>query len=200
MKKENSVMPNIVQKGFNEINIWTIETELYNRNRMIYIDDEIDESLSMAVIKQIKYLSLVSNEPIKLVISSPGGDVDYGLAIIDEIMNCGCRVEAVAIGRVASMAALIFAMCSNRQMYKHSTILIHNPFLLSGAKGTVENVKQQAEHLIDIQNLQAEMLSKACKQTKDKMLEICNKDQFMSAEEALKLGLCDEIIGGKENA
>ena len=199
MSERNSVMPSIVQKGFNETNIWSIETELFNKERIIYIDNSIDELLSISVIKQIRYLSNVSSEPITLIISSPGGDVDYGLAIIDVIKNCGCEVNAIAIGRVASMAALIFAMCNNRKMYEHSTILIHNPFLLSGAKGTVENVKQQAEHLIDIQNLQAEMLSKACKQEKEKMLEICNKDQFMSSKEALELGLCDEIIEGKNN-
>ena len=199
MSDRVNVMPDIILKDFNGTGLWNIETELFNKERIIYIDDEINQSLSLNVIKQIEYLSSISKDPINLIISSPGGDVDYGLAIIDTIKNCGCKVNAKAIGRVASMAALIFAMCNKRQMYKHSTILIHNPFLLSGAKGTVENVKQQAEHLIDIQNLQAEMLSKTCKQEKEKMLEICNKDQFMSSKEALELGLCDEIIGGKNN-
>lgn len=200
MCDKTTTIPNVIKKGFNETYSWTIETELFNKERIIYLDSEINDSVSIAIIKQIRYLSLESDEPINLIISSPGGDVDYGLAIIDVIKSCGCEVNAIAVGRVASMAALIFAMCKKRKMYEHSTILIHNPFLLSGAQGTVENVKQQAEHLIDIQNLQADMLSKACKQSKEKMLEICNKDQFMSSAEALELGLCDEIIGEKENA
>lgn len=195
-----SITPSIIHSGFNQTNLWDVETELFNKDREIFIDNEIDEKLSISVIKQIRYLASNSNEPITLIISSPGGDVDYGLSIIDVIKDCKLDFNAIAVGRVASMAALIFAMCKRRKMYKHSRILIHNPYLSSGAKGTLENVKQQADHLNDIQNLQAEMLAKACNQNVEKMLEICNKDQFMTSSEALELGLCDEVIGGKENA
>lgn len=195
-----SITPSIVHKGFNQTSTWDLETELYNSEREIFIDKEIDEKLAISIIKQIKFLSLDSVDPITLIISSPGGDVDYGLAIIDEIKKSKLDINAIAVGRVASMAALIFAMCKNRKMYEHSRILIHNPYLLSGASGTLENVKQQANHLNDMQNLQAEMLAKACNQSVEKMLEVCNKDQFMTSKEALELGLCDEIIGGNENA
>ena len=195
-----SITPSIVQKGFNQTSTWDLETELFNTKREIFIDKEIDENLAISIIKQIKCLSSESNDPINLIISSPGGDVDYGFAIIDEIEKCKFDVNALAVGRVASMAALIFAACKKRMMNKHSRILIHNPYLSSGAKGTLENVKQQAEHLNSIQDLQAEILAKACNQPKEKIMEICDKDQFMSATEAYEIGLCNHIIGGNKNA
>lgn len=191
----NYEMPYVIEKGFDGSNGLTIETKLFNDNRTIYLDCPIDSESALSIIKQIQLLSLVSKEKINLIISSPGGDIDYGLSIIDAIDNCGCKISAYALGRVASMASLIFVYCDERIMYKHSKLLFHNPFYGDGFGGDLNRIEYYSACLTKIQSIMTEIIKENSKLSDEEIKNICNKEQYMNPEEALQCGLIDRIEG-----
>jgi ATP-dependent Clp protease, protease subunit len=134
------------------------------------------------------------NLPIYLYINCPGGSVISGLAIYDTIQHIRSEVITVNLGLAASMAS--FLLCAGargrRFALPHSRVMIHQP--MGGAQGQAEDIRVEASQIMRIRNNIVKMYSMMTGQTTDQITLDLDRDNFMSAEEALKYGIIDEIV------
>ena len=135
--------------------------------------------------------------PITMYVNTPGGHVTAGLAIYDTMQYLKCDIHTVCIGLAASMGSIILAGGTKgfRFSLPHSEIMIHQP--LGGAEGQATDIKIAADHIIKTGNTLYSILARHTGQKIEKIEKDCDRDNFMSAEEALKYGLIDKIIKNK---
>ena len=173
--------------------------DLYSRlldDNIIMLDGEItDESASLCV-AQLLYLSAKDDaKDINMYINSPGGSVSAGLAIIDTMNLIPNDVNTIATGRAASMGAMILLSGTKgkRNALPHAEVMIHQP--LGGAQGQATDIAIRANHIIRTRETLYSMMSNATGKDIDEIAEACERDNFLTAEEARDFGLIDHIIG-----
>ena len=134
------------------------------------------------------------NQPIYLYINCPGGSVISGLAIYDTIQHIRSEVVTVNLGLAASMASFLLCAGSRGRRYAlpHSRVMIHQP--MGGAQGQAEDIRVEASQIMRIRNNLVKMYSLMTGQTTEQIVLDLDRDNFMSAEEALEYGLIDEIV------
>ena len=163
--------------------------------RIIILNGEIDDNLSMNIVAQLLYLyNKNSTKDINLYINSPGGSITAGMAIYDTINFIKCDVNTIGLGMCASMGAFLLSSGKKGKRYalKNTEIMIHQP--LGGAKGQVSDISIVTKRLIAIKNKINTIL--ATNTNKDlKQIEIdCERDYYMTSQEAKEYGLIDFII------
>ncbi len=177
---------------------WERAYDIYSRlleDRVVFLWDAIDSSVANTVIAQLLFLEKQDPKaPITMYINSPGGHVTAGLAIYDTMQYISCPVHTVSVWLSASMGSVILAGWAKGKRYAlpHSEIMIHQP--LGWAEGQATDIKLAAEHIIRTGNRLYTILAK---HTGKKVVQVekdCDRDNFMTAEEALKYGLIDKII------
>lgn len=173
--------------------------DLYSRlldDNIIMLDGEItDESASLCV-AQLLYLSAKDDaKDINMYINSPGGSVSAGLAIIDTMNLIPNDVNTIATGLAASMGAMILLSGTKRKRnaLPHAEVMIHQP--LGGAQGQATDVAIRANHILRTRETLYSMMSDATGKDIDEIAEACERDNFLTAEEARDFGLIDHIIG-----
>lgn len=173
--------------------------DLYSRlldDNIIMLDGEItDESASLCV-AQLLYLSAKDDaKDINMYINSPGGSVSAGLAIIDTMNLIPNDVNTIATGLAASMGAMILLSGSKgkRNALPHAEVMIHQP--LGGAQGQATDIAIRANHILRTRETLYSMMSDATGKDIDEIAEACERDNFLTAEEARDFGLIDHIIG-----
>ena len=173
--------------------------DLYSRlldDNIIMLDGEVtDESASLCV-AQLLYLSAKDDaKDINMYINSPGGSVSAGLAIIDTMNLIPNDVNTIATGRAASMGAMILLSGTKgkRNALPHAEVMIHQP--LGGAQGQATDVAIRANHILRTRETLYSMMSDATGKDIDEIAEACERDNFLTAEEARDFGLIDHIIG-----
>jgi ATP-dependent Clp protease, protease subunit len=147
------------------------------------------------VIAQLLFLQKADPKaPITLYLNSPGGHVTAGLAIYDTMQYISCPIHIVVIGLAASMGSIILAGGEKGKRFSlpHSEIMIHQP--LGGAEGQATDIRIAADHIHKTGQTLYKILAKHTGQTLEKIEKDCDRDYFMSAEEALAYGLIDKII------
>ena len=134
------------------------------------------------------------NQPIYLYINCPGGSVISGLAIYDTIQHIKSEVVTVNLGLAASMASFLLCAGSRGRRFAlpHSRVMIHQP--MGGAQGQAEDIRVEASQIMRIRNNLVKMYSLMTGQTQEQIVIDLDRDNFMSAEDALKYGLIDEIV------
>ena len=134
------------------------------------------------------------NQPIYLYINCPGGSVISGLAIYDTIQHIRSEVVTVNLGLAASMASFLLCAGSRGRRYAlpHSRVMIHQP--MGGAQGQAEDIRVEASQIMRIRNNLVKMYSLMTGQTTEQIVLDLDRDNFMSAEQALEYGLIDEIV------
>lgn len=155
--------------------------------------------MASSVIAQLLYLESVdSTKPIHLYINSPGGTVTDGLAIYDTIQFVRAPVYTVAMGLAASMGSLLLAAgaAGHRMALPNARIMIHQPH--GGAQGQASDIAIQAKEILYTRNRLNEIYVKHTGQKLEKIEQSMERDNFMSAEEALAFGLIDKVIVKKE--
>ena len=168
-------------------------------NRIITLTGEVNDVSSLQVIAELLHHNSEDNQaPIYLYINSNGGDIDYGLGIYDTIQHIEAPVYTVCTGFAASMGAFLLSCGEkgHRSALKHSRILIHQP-LISGSSRYAEkesDLRNKAESLLKCRNILEKIMADNANQPLDIMHKACERDNWMSAEEALAFGLIDEII------
>lgn len=181
--------PNVPVKGKE----WSVLSELL-KARTIRIDGPIDENVAAIVNASIDYLeNQNSNEPIHLLINSSGGIVTDGLAIVDRIRNCHCPIHTYASGQAGSMASIILVAGNKRYATPNTQIMIHQPW------GGAEDANQTDMDISanDLRETRETLTRIYAEETGippqyiDKLIE---RDHYMNAQRALKLGLIDEIM------
>ncbi len=171
--------------------------DIYSRlleDRIIMLSGAIDDNVANTVVAQLIYLE--GKDPDKdicLYINSPGGSVTAGLAIYDTMNYIKCDVSTICIGMAASMGAFLLSSGAKGKRYSlpNSEIMIHQP--LGGAQGQASDIKIQAEHILKIKD----KLNKILSENTGKPIEVVEKDtdrdNYLSADEALEYGLIDKI-------
>lgn len=172
--------------------------DIYSRlleDRIIFLRDAIDDDVANVVIAQILFLAAKDpSKDIRLYINSPGGVVTAGLAIYDTMRFVKCDVATICIGQAASMAAVLLAAGApgKRSALPNSRILLHQAS--GGAQGQASDVEIQAAELLRVRDLLVKILSDHTGKPKRTIQKDTDRDNYLSAKEAVEYGLVDRII------
>lgn len=176
--------------------------DIYSRllkERIIFLADEVNDATASLVIAQLLFLEAEdSTKDISLYINSPGGSVSAGMGIYDTMNYIKCDVSTICVGMAASMGAFLLAGGAKGKRYAlpNSEIMIHQP--LGGTKGQATDIKIHADHIIKTRTKLNTILSEATGKPLDVIERDTERDNFLSAEEALEYGLIDCIMTNRE--
>ncbi|MBD5097848.1 MAG: ATP-dependent Clp endopeptidase proteolytic subunit ClpP [Lachnospiraceae bacterium] len=176
--------------------------DIYSRllkERIIFLGDEVNDTTASLVIAQLLFLEAEdTTKDISLYINSPGGSVSAGMGIYDTMNYIKCDVSTICVGMAASMGAFLLAggAKGKRMALPNSEIMIHQP--LGGTKGQATDIKIHADHIIRTRTKLNTILSEATGKPLDVIERDTERDNFLSAEEALEYGLIDRIMTNRE--
>ncbi len=172
--------------------------DIYSRlleDRIIFLGSGIDAMTANTVIAQLLFLEKADpKKDITLYVNSPGGHVTAGLAIYDTMQHIKPDVSTVCVGLAASMGSIILCGGAKGKRFclPHSEVMIHQP--LGGAEGQATDIRIAAEHIKKTGDVLYNILAKHSGQTIKKVEKDCDRDNFMTAEEAKKYGLIDHVV------
>lgn len=169
------------------------------KDRIIFIGDVISDVTANLIIAQILFLQMEdAKRDINIYINSPGGAVTAGLAVYDTMQFVKCDVATYCVGQATSMGALLLAAGVKGKRYglPHSRVMIHQPW--GGAQGQATDISIQAKEILRMRDSINGLLAQHTGQSLDKVKKDTDRDYFMSAEEAKKYGLIDEVIASKK--
>ena len=178
-----------------------LSDELYNNNRVIFFNEEVNSSSAEQLILQLLTLeNQKPGEPILLYINSNGGSTVAGLAIIDFLLSIKSPVYTACLGSAYSMAAVILAAGEkgHRTVSPHSSVMIHEPLIAGGMGGSATSIQRTAESILETKRTINELLAKFTGKSLEEIDEATSFDNMMNAEQAVNLGLVDEISVGLE--
>ncbi|MFH1088937.1 MAG: ATP-dependent Clp endopeptidase proteolytic subunit ClpP [Candidatus Uhrbacteria bacterium] len=188
------LIPTVIEKTTYGERAYDIYSRLL-KDRIIFLGTEIDDSVANTVIAQLLFLeSQDKTKDIKLYINSPGGSVTAGLAIYDAMQYVKSDVSTICIGMAASMGAVLLAAGAKgkRFVLPNSEIMIHQ--VLGGFQGQATDIKIHAERILKTKDRLNQILATHTGQPLKKVEGDTDRDNFMTAEEALKYGLVDKVI------
>lgn len=165
------------------------------QQRVVWMGEDFNHETSNALNKQLRYLEgLEPGKPITLYLNSPGGSIVDGMAVYDTIQQISSPVHCVVSGMAASMGSVILSGCEkgHRCIMKHGEVLLHQP--LGGARGPATDIQISARRIIKMKETLLRILAANCGQTYEKMLEDCDRDYWLDAEDAVTYGICDRIV------
>ncbi len=170
-------------------------------NRIVFLIGEISYARAAEVIMKILYLdNLKRDTEISLYINSPGGSVDDTMAIYDTMCFVGSPVATFCIGRAESGAALVLAAGTKGKRFAlpHAKVMLHQPW--GGVSGQAADIKIQAEEILKAKKMIHEILAKHTGQPADKIAAETERNRYMTAEEACRYGLIDEVLHEEDKA
>ena len=194
MDIKNTVVPYVVEQTGKGERSYDIYSRLLE-DRIIFLTGEINDAVADAVVAQLIYLEGKDpNKDICLYINSPGGSVTAGMAIYDTMNYIKCDVSTICIGLAASMGAFLLSSGAKGKRYAlpNSEIMIHQP--LGGAQGQASDIKIQADHIMKTKHRLNSILAKNCNRPYDLVELDTDRDNYLSADEALEYGLIDQIF------
>lgn len=191
-----NLVPMVVEKEFNGERSYDIFSRLL-KDRIVFISGEVDDNLANRVIAELLYLDSTGNEDINIYINSPGGSVSAGMAIYDTMNFVKSDVSTTCLGIAASMAAFLLSSGKKGKRYilPNADVMIHQP--LGGAQGQATDIKIASDRIIDLRKRLNRILSKNTSQSLKKIEKDTERDNYLSAKEALEYGLVDKIITEK---
>lgn len=200
MISNNLFVPHVIEREGNVERTM----DLYSRtlkDRIIFLTGEVTDVLSNLIISQLIYLENESpNEPITMYINSPGGSVTAGLAIKNTMDYIKCPVHTIGLGMCASMGAFLLSSgeYGNRSVLPDTTVMIHQ--VLGGYQGQCTDIQIHAEYTQRLKNLLNKYLTEYThgKVSYEEMVLECERDNFLTAEQAIEKGLIDKIILKKD--
>lgn len=190
-----NIIPTVIEKSSNKEYAYDLYSRLL-KDRIIFLTGEINDSVASIVISELLYLDNLSNEDIYLYINSPGGSITSGMSIYDTMNFIKSKVITIGIGMTASMAAFLLSSGNVRYALPNTEVMIHQP--LGGAQGQATDIKIAAERIIKLKEKLNQILAKNTNQPLEKIYNDTERDNFLSASEALEYGLIDKIIEKNE--
>ncbi len=172
--------------------------DIYSRllkDRIIFLGTEIDDNVANAIVAQLLFLEAEDPEKdIIMYINSPGGVVTAGMAIYDTMNYIKPDVQTVCIGQAASMGALLLSAGANGKRFalEHSRIMIHQP--LGGARGQATDIEIQAKEILRMKEMLSQVLANVSGKSVEEILRDTERDNYMSAQEAVEYGLIDQVF------
>ena len=192
-----SYVPMVVETSSRGERAYDIYSRLL-KDRIIFLGGPIDDNVANTVVAQLLFLE--SEDPDKdiyLYINSPGGVVTAGLAIYDTMQYIKPDVSTICIGQAASMGSVLLTAGAKGKRFAlpMSRIMIHQP--LGGAQGQSTDIQIQAKEILRIREVINEILVKTTGQKLEKVIEDTERDNFMTAQQAMEYGLIDKVIATK---
>lgn len=191
----NYLIPTVIEKSPQGERAYDIYSRLL-KDRIIFLGGPVSDSMANVIIAQLLFLENQDSEKdIKIYINSPGGSVTAGLAIYDTMQYVKCDVSTICVGLAASMGAVLLSAGAKgkRFVLPNSEVLIHQ--VMGGAEGQATDIEISARHILKMKERLSGILSKHTGQPISKVNKDTDRDYYMSADEALKYGIIDKIIG-----
>ncbi|HJE96738.1 ATP-dependent Clp protease proteolytic subunit [Ligilactobacillus acidipiscis] len=195
-----NLVPTVIEQSPQGERAYDIYSRLL-KDRIIMVSGEVTDDMANAVIAQLLFLDAQDSEKdIYMYINSPGGSVSAGLAIYDTMNFVNSDVQTIVLGMAASMASILSTAGADGKRFAlpNSEILIHQP--LGGAQGQSTEIQIAADHILKTRNLINKILSERTGQDIETINHDTERDNFMTAEEAVKYGLIDGIMKNKKKA
>ena len=189
-----SLVPYVIEQTSRGERSYDIYSRLL-KERIIFLGEEVNETTASLVVAQMLFLEAEDPEKdIQLYINSPGGSVTAGMAIYDTMQYVKCDVSTFCMGMAASMGAFLLAggTKGKRLALPNAQIMIHQP--LGGAEGQASDVEIRARQLLLIKRQMNELMAGFTGRSYDELVRDTDRDNFMSAQEALEYGLIDRVL------
>jgi ATP-dependent Clp protease protease subunit len=170
------------------------------KDRIVLLGEEIDDHIASLVCAQLLFLeSEDSEKEVYMYINSPGGVVTAGLAVYDTMQYISCPVATLCMGQAASMAAFLLAAGTTGMRYAlpHSRIMIHQPS--GGFRGQATDIDIHAREVLRLKEILNQIMAKHCGQPPETVAAQTERDNFLSAEEAVKFGLIDRVLNSRND-
>lgn len=192
---QNTVLvPTVIEKRHDGERAYDIYSRLL-KDRVIFLGSGIDSDVANSIVAQLLFLEKEDpKKDITMYIQSPGGHVTAGLAIYDTMQHIKPDVSTVCVGMAASMGAVLLAGGAKGKRYclPHAEVMIHQP--LGGTEGQATDIGIHAQHILRTKDILNEILAKHTGQKKEQVEKDTDRDNFMTAEQALKYGLVDHVV------
>ena len=189
-----SYIPFVIEKTGRGERSYDIYSRLL-KDRIVMLSGEINDAVASSIVAQMLFLEAQDpDKDIYLYINSPGGVVTSGFSIYDTMNFIKCDVSTICIGQAASMGAFLLSAGAKGKRFSlpHSRIMIHQP--LGGAQGQATDIAIQAKEILRLKKKLNELLATHTGQSVEQIEKDTERDNFMSAEEALEYGLIDKVI------
>ena len=189
-----ALVPYVVEQTNRGERQFDIYSRLLN-DRIIVLSDEVNDTTASLVVAQLLFLeSQDSEKDISFYINSPGGSVTAGMAIYDTMQYIKCDVSTICMGLAASMGAFLLSAGTKGKRYAlpNSEIMIHQPS--GGAKGQATDIKIVADHILRTKAKLNKILAENTGRSIEEIYRDTERDNYMSAQEALEYGLVDKVI------
>lgn len=187
------LIPTVIEKSQYGERAYDIYSRLL-KERIVFITGPIEDYTANLVVAQLLFLqSEDQKKPIHLYVNSPGGSVTAGLAILDTMDHVKPEISTVCVGMAASMASVILANGAKGKRYAlpNAEVMIHQPW--GGVQGQAADIEITAKHILSIRDRLNKILAKQTGQKLEKIEKDVDRDFFMTAEEAKKYGVIDQI-------
>ena len=194
----NTLVPYVVERSGNGERSYDIFSRLL-KERIIFIDGEINDATADLVVAQILFLESENAEKdISIYINSPGGSVTAGLAIYDTMQYVKCPIQTICLGQAASMGAFLLAGGTKGKRYTlpSARVMIHQPW--GGVEGQESDIAIQAKEILRLKKLTIEHFAEQTGKPFDVVAKDMERDFFMSAEEALEYGIVDQVMNKRK--
>jgi ATP-dependent Clp protease protease subunit len=195
---QNALVPIVVeQTGRGER-----QYDIYSRlliDRIVFLGYPVDDQIANLIIAQLLFLQMADpKKDIHFYINSPGGSVTAGLAIYDTMQFLTCDVNTYCIGQAASMGAVLLCAGAKGKRYAlpNANIMIHQ--VLGGAEGQASDVEIRVKYMLKLKQRLNQIISKHTGKPVDQVEKDCDRDNFMSADEAKNYGLVDEVVQSRK--
>lgn len=195
-----SLVPYVVEQTNRGERSYDIFSRLLN-DRIIFLGEEVNATTASLVVAQLLYLEAQDpDKDIQLYINSPGGSVTDGMAIYDTMQYVKCDVSTICVGLAASMGAFLLSAGTKgkRIALPNAEIMIHQPS--AGTQGQITDMAIHLKRLETIKKRMNQILAENTGKSLEEITEACERDNFMSAEEAMDFGLIDKIIANKKKS
>ena len=189
-----SFIPYVVEQTSRGERSYDIFSRLLN-DRIIFLSDEVNDATASLIVAQMLYLEAQDpDKDIQFYINSPGGSVTAGMAIYDTMRYIKCDVATITIGMAASMGAFLLSAGTKgkRMALPNAEIMIHQPS--AGTQGQITDMAIHLKRLQVIKERMNKIMAENTGRTIEEVTAACERDNFMSAEEALAFGLIDKVI------
>ena len=194
--EKNSLVPYVIEQTSRGERSYDIFSRLL-KDRIIFLSEDVNSATASLVVAQMLFLE--SEDPdkeISFYINSPGGSITDGMAIVDTMNYIKCPVSTICIGLAASMGSVLLACGTKGKRYAtpNAEVLIHQPLISGGLAGQTTEIKIHADHMVKTREKLNKILSEKTGQSLEQIEKDTERDHYMTAEEALKYGLIDEIL------
>ena len=189
-----SLVPYVVEQTSRGERSYDIFSRLLN-DRIIFLSEEVNDTTASLIVAQMLYLEAQDpDKDIQFYINSPGGSVTAGMAIYDTMQYIKCDINTICVGMAASMGAFLLAAGTKgkRMALPNSEIMIHQPS--AGTQGQITDMAIHMKRLQTVKDRMNKILSENTGRSLEEVTAACERDNFMTAEEAKAFGLIDEIV------